>query len=188
MASPDHTQALLKRARLGDGQAWSALVEGHSHRVRVALLADGVGLDDARELVQATWALLWEKHRAGQLPRLELPGLAISQARFLAMAQRRRSARTVDDAPEQPIPSAAPRLEAAQLIARAEVALRARSALQQRVFRLAVDEQRPHVEISLEVGLSLQRVRQILWEVRRALRVAIDAPSQPHLTPVGEHS
>lgn len=47
-------QALLKRARLGDGQAWSALVEGHSHRVRVALLADGLGLDDARELVQAT--------------------------------------------------------------------------------------------------------------------------------------
>lgn len=188
MASPDDTQALLKRARLGDGPAWSALVERHTHRVCVALLADGLGLDDARELVQATWALLWEKHRAGELPRLELPGLAISQARFLAMTHRRRSARAVDEVPEEAGPSPAPRLEAAQLIARAETALRGCPALQQRVFRLAVEDQRPHVEIAAEVGLSLQRVRQILWEVRRVLRAAIDASPRPALTVVRENA
>ncbi|MFZ5438435.1 MAG: RNA polymerase sigma factor [Myxococcota bacterium] len=169
----------MSRARAGDRSAWGVLVERHTHRVRVALLADGLGLDDSRELAQATWVLLWEKQLRGELERLELPGLAIAQARFLAMDLRRRRARELDRDDEELAPSPAPRVEAAQTLQRLEAALRERPALQQRIFRLAVDEQRPHAEIAHAVGLSLQRVRQILWEVRRALRATLDEPKPP---------
>lgn len=188
VGSPDDTEALLTRARTGDAAAWSELVARHSHRVRVALLADGLSLDDSRELMQATWALLWEKHRAGELPRLDLPGLAISQARFLAMDLRRRGARTVDAPPDEPVPAPVVRLEAAQALRRVEAALRTRPALHQRIFRLAVDEQRPHVEIAAAVGLSLQRVRQILCEVRRELRGAVDDAPRVPLAPLEDPS
>jgi hypothetical protein len=37
-----------------------------------------------------------------------------------------------------------------------------------------VEEHVPHADLAREEGLSLQRVRQILWEVRVALRAAIE--------------
>jgi DNA-directed RNA polymerase specialized sigma24 family protein len=63
---------------------------------------------------------------------------------------------------------------AAQTLRRVEAVLGQRSAQQQRIFRRAVEEHVPHADLAREEGLSLQRVRQILWEVRVALRAAIE--------------
>jgi DNA-directed RNA polymerase specialized sigma24 family protein len=93
---------LSSRAASGDREAWQALVAIHDRRVIVSLLARGVPLDRARDLAQETWARLWEQNREGKLSRLELPGLAVRQAAFLAADEARRRARTrtaeLDDA------------------------------------------------------------------------------------------
>src|SRR5687768_13665359 len=53
----------------------------------------GVGFDVAEDLVGETWARLLERRRAGDLPRFEMPGLAIAQARFLALDALRKQGR-----------------------------------------------------------------------------------------------
>ena len=81
--------ALVRAALAGDGAGWARLIERHNHRVVVSLLARGLLIDRARELAQETWLRLIESQRAGRLVRLELPGLAIVQAGFLAANERR---------------------------------------------------------------------------------------------------
>src|SRR5262245_60462429 len=75
---------VARAALCGDAEAWSWLIARHDHRVVVALLARGVPLDRARELAQETWLRLMQSQREGRLRELSLPGLAITQARFLA--------------------------------------------------------------------------------------------------------
>src|SRR5688500_4859484 len=75
--------ALVRAALAGDPRGWARLIERHDHRVVVSLLARGVPLDRAKELAQETWLRLIENQRAGRLPALSLPGLAIVQAGFL---------------------------------------------------------------------------------------------------------
>src|SRR4051812_40692516 len=90
---------LAVRALDGDRDAWGALIARHDHKVVVALLARGVALAQARELAHQAWIRLIAQQRAGRLDRLELPGLAIRQASFLALdAARRRAAGTADEA------------------------------------------------------------------------------------------
>src|SRR5690349_723430 len=69
---------------------WEALIARHGHTVLLALLARGVRLDRARELLQETWARLFERAQQGRFDSLELPGLAITQAMFLAAEDGRR--------------------------------------------------------------------------------------------------
>src|SRR5688572_19869115 len=88
---------LVRRALEGDEASWGRLIERHDHKVVVALLARGIPLDRARELAQETWLRLIERQRAGRLPVLVLPGLAIVQAGYLASNDRRR-----------PVPASAP--------------------------------------------------------------------------------
>src|SRR5262245_35043530 len=92
-AGSPEADELLRRAASGERDAWQALVALHDRRVIVSLLARGIPLDRARDLAQETWARLWEQHREGKLPRLELPGLAVRQAAFLAADDARRRAR-----------------------------------------------------------------------------------------------
>jgi RNA polymerase sigma-70 factor (ECF subfamily) len=166
---------LLERARAGEREAWASLVERWRHRVVVALMAEGFGIEGARDLAQEAWAAIWDKHQRGELERLELPGLVIAHARLQAMDERRRARRSLSDGTERPpVPTAEPRLMAAQTLRRVEAVLGQRSAQQQRIFRRAVEEHVPHADLAREEGLSLQRVRQILWEVRVALRAAIE--------------
>ena len=74
--------------------AWAALIEQHQRRVVVALLARGIGVEQAKELAQEAWLRLMLRHRAGKLTQLRLPGLAIKQALFLAKDQARKRWRT----------------------------------------------------------------------------------------------
>lgn len=182
-ADAPREESLRAAALGGDDRAWSALVARHNHRVVVSLIAWGVRADRAQDLAQATWLRLLEQQRRGALRALELPGLALAQARFLALEEARTqntSARFVTHDGEglsvaDPVPGAEARVLAGEQVRRAEEALRACHPTAQRVF-LAVyeDPARPHAEVAREVGLSLQRVRQIVCEVRQKLRAALE--------------
>jgi DNA-directed RNA polymerase specialized sigma24 family protein len=164
------TCQLETRAQNGDRKAWCALVERYGHRVRVALMAEGLRMAEADELAQEAWTLVWSKHQRGELPDLQLPGLVVAQARFLAMDIRRATRRvTATFAPEAG-PAVDAQYAAHEELHQVREKLSRRSTQQQRIFRNAVVELKPHADIAAEEGLSLQRVRQIIWEIRQALR------------------
>jgi len=140
-------------------------------------------LDRARDIAQETWAKLLERQQRGALERLELPGLAIAQAAFLAIdAGRRRSPRT--EALDQSSAAAVvadPATDAEELLCSREDLKRALAELDRcperarRVFSLVYDNPgATHAETARTLGLSVQRVRQTLCEVRARLRAAME--------------
>jgi RNA polymerase sigma-70 factor (ECF subfamily) len=177
--------ALCAAALRGEREAWSTLVQRHNHRVVVALLSRGVRVDKAKDIAQEAWIRLVEQQRQGRLERLQLPGLAIAQATFLWLesARRETSARRHEPIDEPAIAAvlADPRADAeSQLVTeeRVECAVEVLSACSdsaKKVFRLAYGgDGLSHAEVAERVGLSLQRVRQILCEVRAKLRTALE--------------
>jgi len=160
---------------------WDAAARVHGRRVVVSLLALGLPLDRAEDVAQRAWLRLVEQHRAGALRDVRLPGLAIAQARFLALdeAKRARPADDVDDRFASADPDPERRDVAKERLERALAALATASPTARRVFRLCYDDPpRPHAEVAAEVGLSLQRVRQILCETRAVMRRALDDDEQ----------
>ena len=161
---------------------WTDLVRQHNRAVVVSLLALRVPFEHAAELAQATWAKLIEKHRNGRLRELQLPGLAIAQARFLALDEMRRQGSagkkfvSLDEVSGQPHPDSPPedRIHSRRQLERMLDALEKLSPSAQRVFRLVYADARPHTQVADEVGLSLQRVRQTLCEIRAVLRHAVE--------------
>jgi RNA polymerase sigma factor (sigma-70 family) len=189
LTSEDQATAL---ALQGERVAWDWLIERHQHRVVVALLARGVRMDHAREFAQEAWARLIQQQRKGALRELRLPSLAITQATYLALDEARRSRREGEAYPgrndveglaerEQPLDpsaSAEARLLSEEQLQRAHAALKSCSPGAQRVFRLVYEgPDLPHAEVAAQVGLSTQRVRQILCEVRKKLRAALEDES-----------
>jgi RNA polymerase sigma-70 factor (ECF subfamily) len=180
-------RTLCARALTGDAVAWNALIGRHDHRVVVSLLARGVRIDRAKDLAQEAWIRLVEQQRAGRLTHLQLPGLAIAQAAFLSLEAIRR-----DGARSQPVPldddagriatdlvdpaaDAEARLLTSERIARAERVLSKFAPNARDVFRLTYGgDGLSHADVAKKVGLSLQRVRQILCEVRKALRETLE--------------
>lgn len=170
------------RALAGDREAWGELIQRHSHEVLVFLLARGVRLDRAQELVQETWATLLAQQERGKLQQLRLPGIALTQAHFLLLHEvRRRPERFASledlkvDVLEDATPSPEARLLSRQELERARALLEQCSPSGQRVFQLVFG--RPdlsHAEVAEHVGLSVQRVRQILWEIRGRLRQLLE--------------
>jgi RNA polymerase sigma factor (sigma-70 family) len=166
---------------------WSEAIARHDHKVFVSLLALGIPPERARDLAQATWARLLERHARGELPQLELPGLAIRQARFLALDDLRRRGverRQLEDAAATAdiVSESNPEAELAsrQRLDRALGALAACSQTAQSLFRLLyVPPARSHEEAAAELGLSLQRIRQILCETRKHIRRALDEEVSP---------
>lgn len=140
----------------------------------VRLLATGCTLERAQELAQETWTRLIEQDRRGRLPEVSLPGLAIRQSLFLAKDALRHMNREPPfsgDVDKQ----AANECQESRVLARdelrhAERLLKTLSSSAQTIFRLAYGPDRPTAaEIAKQVGLSTQRVRQTLCEVRRRL-------------------
>jgi RNA polymerase sigma factor (sigma-70 family) len=169
-----------EQALAGVRAAWELLIRRHDRAVRVALLARGFPLESAREVAQDAWARLIEQSRRGALTQLVLPALAIRQALFLALDERRRRAGMPEEldaarATPAPLASAEERLVHKEQLDRALTVLRDCSPSAQRVFLLAYQGGgMSHGEIAAEVGLSLQRVRQTLCEVRSRLRRELD--------------
>lgn len=176
-------EQLIPLALAGDRAAWNGLIARHDRRVLVTLLARGVRVDRARELTQETWARLIAHQQAGRLARLELPGLAIKQAMFLSADDARRTKRervAGDEAEELAMLSDAASSIEARLVARSQLERASAELAQcsptaQRVFDLVYDEpSMPHAETARRVGLSIQRVRQTICEVRARLRKVLD--------------
>jgi RNA polymerase sigma-70 factor (ECF subfamily) len=177
--------ALCAAALRGDGEAWSALVQRHNQRVVVALLARGVRVDKAKDIAQEAWIRLVEQQRQGRLERLQLPGLAIAQATFLWLEATRREINVRRHEPidepaiaavlADPRDDAESRLVTEERVECAVEVLSACSDSAKKVFRLAYGgDGLSHAEVAERVGLSLQRVRQILCEVRAKLRTALE--------------
>lgn len=167
---------LESRALTGDRDAWQALIAKYERNVLLSLLARGVRIDRARELMQETWLRLIEQQRQGKLDRLELPGLAIVQARFLELSQQRQLRAAVDELTER-VEQITPEHElfSKEQLARAQAVLEHCPPSAQRVFTLVYEQpQLPHQQVAERVGLSLQRVRQILCETRKRLREALE--------------
>ncbi len=163
---------------------WDKTVRLHNHRVVVSLLALGLRIDQAEEVASQTWQRLMEKHANGELEDIRIPGLAIHQARFLGLnalkQQQQRQRTTVPlDGPGQNMIHTAANPET-QLIAREQLdralsVLNQCSGSAQAVFLHAYDDPPPtHAQIAERLGLSVQRVRQILCEVRKKMRHAME--------------
>ncbi len=170
---------LAERALRGDQAAWNALVSRHNQRVVVALLGRGLSLEKAKDIAQEAWMRLLEQQRAGKLRELKLPALAITQATFLSLDAARKDGRTLalaegyDCADPQPLPLS--RLIGEEQLARAESILAKCSPSARQVFGLVYGGGGlSHADVAERVGLSVQRVRQIVCEVRKELREAFD--------------
>lgn len=161
-----------------DRDAWDALIRQHDRKVLLSLIALGIDRDRARELAQATWARLFEQHQRGRLEELELPGLAIRQARFLAIdgfrhTGRQRRMLSLAPAEADRIDGAHQALSRDQL-RRALEALATCSATAQQLFRLLYsDPPMTCAEAARELGLSAERARHIVCETRKLIRHAI---------------
>ncbi|MCC7070882.1 MAG: sigma-70 family RNA polymerase sigma factor [Deltaproteobacteria bacterium] len=164
---------------------WASAARTWNRRVVVHLLSRGLAHDDADEVAQRTWTRLIALERAGGLPRIELPGLALAQARFLAATLRRERARdriAPDADPavlelviDEGSADAERRVLARDRVERALAELERAPASALRVFRHLLDEPPPtHAQIASALGLSEQRVRQIVCETRARLRRALD--------------
>lgn len=170
-------------ARAGDRSAWNELINRHNRRVLLALIGSGVLPAQAREMAQEAWLRLITQADAKKLERLELPGLAIRQALFLAKSEQRKPS----SSPTEPLDEAAAQPSADDVEARyfsreqlrnAHARVQDLSPSARAVFeRLYGEPHLSHAEIAARVGLSVQRVRQIICEVRKVLRAELeDAP------------
>ncbi|MFO0577327.1 MAG: sigma-70 family RNA polymerase sigma factor [Polyangia bacterium] len=179
-----------RRALAGDRDAWSALIARHDRKVVVALLARGVAIEQAKDLAQETWLRLIESQRAGRLSSLSLPGLAIVQAGYLLRnAQRAEGARgttalfagSADEdadrdgaAPPDPQPLAEERVLQRDRVQRVAGALATCPPSARRVFEFVYDHpELSYPEVAARFGLSTQRVKQTVCEVRKRLRAAL---------------
>ena len=158
---------------------WDDAIRRHGHRVYVSVLALGLSPERAKEIVQATWTRLIEQHASGALVELDFPGLAIRQARFLALneLQRRKvEMRVLAAVPEAPAAAGVESVVASrEQIERMLDALATCSPMAKRVFRLVYATPGGNCASAAQaVGLSLQRVRQILCETRNHIRRALE--------------
>jgi RNA polymerase sigma factor (sigma-70 family) len=184
-APPATDDELCAAALRGDPAAWNVLIHRHNRRVVVTLLARGVPVDRAKDIAQEAWMRLVEQQRLGRLDRLQLPGLAIAQAAFLSLEATRREAAqrrhqpldepALADALADPRDDAESRLLTEERVEQALDVLSHCSPSARKVFRLAYGgDGLSHADVAVRVGLSLQRVRQILCEVRARLRTALE--------------
>lgn len=188
--APDAAESRLLRGALdGDAACWSALIARHNRRVVVALLARGAALDQAKDLAQETWLRLIESQRAGRLSSLSLPGLAIVQAGYLLRNAQRSAGRlsttttpTTTAGPRDEGPAASP--DPAPLaedlvlhrdrVQRLAGALASCPATARSVFEFVYDHpDLPYTDVAARFGLSTQRIKQTVCEVRKRLRAAL---------------
>jgi RNA polymerase sigma-70 factor (ECF subfamily) len=154
---------------------WEKAIRAHGRRVIVSLLALGVCFEDAEEIAQRAWTRLIEQQQAGALPVVKLPGLAIAQARYLALSELRTRARNAGATPLERIVEERARADEqlidAERVRRALEILAGCSPTARRVFAALLDDPPPsHADVAAALGISVQRVRQTLCEVRKTLR------------------
>jgi RNA polymerase sigma-70 factor (ECF subfamily) len=178
---PRPSAALTARAP----ERWAQAIALHQHRVVLSLVGVGFSFERASDLANEAWARLIEKDRAGLLGELKLPGLAIVQARYLAWDERRREAmqsrqlQRVAAAGEELLvdrnPDPEQRLLTRQQARQALAAVAAAPVSAQRLLQLLyLEPAMPHAQAARTLGLSVQRVRQILCELRKRVRAVLE--------------
>lgn len=163
-----------KALSAGDRAAWQQAIATHNPRVIVALLARRIPLHVAQDLAQEAWAKLFAA--AGTLTRIELPGLVIRQALFLAQ-DAARAGRRFTDAVAEPIFTLTPEneLQSKQRLNQARSVLAGLSARTQELFRLCYAEpELSHAAVAERLSVSVQHVRQTLYEVRAEMRATLE--------------
>lgn len=163
---------------VGRVDVWKDAIRRYDRNVYHSVLALGLASDRAREIVQAAWTRLIEQHASGRLADLELPGLAIRQARFLALNELERARtekRVLTEMPVQPRGMDIERqVHSREQMAKVIEALRSCSPTARKVFGLVYGTPGTSpAAVARELGLSLQRVRQILSETRMHIRNAL---------------
>ncbi len=157
---------------------WDDAIRRHDRQVYLSVLALGLPPDRAREVAQATWTRLIEQHAKGALEQLELPGIAIRQARFLALNEHQRNRaelRVLATVPEPTQADPDRAIESREQLARVLAALEGCSPTARKIFRLVYAVPGGSAQSAAQaVGLSLQRVRQILCETRTQIRKAME--------------
>lgn len=171
---------LETRALRGEDSAWNVLIRKHDRRVWATLLALGASPDVASDVAQETWVKLVQRARGGQLAELKLPGLAITQARFLYLNRLEATRPTVStDDEDHPLHLADSGVDAEERLASAQELERVMQAIQacpersRAILTSVYDEGMSAAEASARFGISVQRVRQTLCEVRASLRAAL---------------
>lgn len=190
ISQPEPAGESERRALDGDAAAWSALIAQHNRKVVVALLARGAPIEQAKDLAQETWLRLIESQRAGRLSSLSLPGLAIVQAGYL-LSNAQREKRHVASPPEprdegadgegwggaastDPAPLPEELVLHRDRVERVASALSTCSASARRVFEFVYDHpELPYTDVAAKFGLSTQRIKQTVCEVRKRLRAAL---------------
>ena len=187
----------ITKAETLSSSKWEELIRQFDQVVFLSLLAAGIRPRAARELCQDTWARLYEQWAMGKLDILKLPGLAVVQARLLAMEEHRRSARNASldaKALEQPDPrpSLDEQLRVRQTVDTVSDALSACSPRAQALFEMVMmNPEVPHRALAEQSGISVQRLRQTLCEVRARLRAALNHepfPASPQLEGDADHA
>jgi RNA polymerase sigma-70 factor (ECF subfamily) len=163
----------------GERSAWNELIRLHNRRVVLGLIAAGLRPSQAQDLAQEAWLRLIRQADLGRLEALHLPGLVIRQALFLFKKQTITEV-SVEQASVEPSMSASAeeRYFNRERLQRARERLGALPERARTVFTMLYqDPQLSHAELASRVGLSVQRVRQILCEVRKELRRDLEGPS-----------
>ncbi len=161
---------------------WKDAVAAHDHSLILALLSAGLRLDEARDVAQEAWLKVMEASAEGRLSRIELPGLVIRQASFIVSdrqrARRVRNAQPLHQAEALAAPDDAESgLHTRELLKTVGVELASASPRAQSVFWAAFHApELGHGALAQVEGLSVQRFRQVLCEVRAKLRRAVERP------------
>lgn len=158
---------------------WDDAIRRYDRNVYLSVLALGLAPDRAREIAQAAWTRLIEQHASGGLQVLELPGLAIRQARFLGLNELERARteqRVLAAVPDQPAPVDVERqVRSREQVTKVLDALAACSPTARKVFGLIYGAPGGSPAKAAEaLGLSVQRVRQIVCETRAQIRRVLE--------------
>ncbi len=159
---------------------WKQAVAEHDHQLIISLLAAGLRLDEARDVAQEAWLKVMESASAGGLSRVELPGLVIRQASFI-VADRHRARRLRPAAAEHEVEALAHfetaegHMHARELLEVVSAELATATPRARGVFLAVLNApDTEHRTLAQKEGISLQRFRQVLCEVRAKLRRGVE--------------
>lgn len=173
---PRKLPSLVRRGAEPD---WNALAKRYDRVIWLRLLALRVPVQQAHDLKQVVWETLISKWQQGEFDYLQMPGLALKQADFVAKRSWRKprceGADNIAELSDKRVASLAgdaeksvlDRARLQEILALVDTA----SATARRVFRLTYSPPgKTAAEVAQTVGLSEQRVRQTLCELRALLR------------------
>jgi RNA polymerase sigma-70 factor (ECF subfamily) len=169
------TALLLARARGGEREAFTELVEHHhAELVRIAYAVTG-DLDTARDAAQLAWIKAWQRLPSVREPerlRAWLIAIVANEARQHLRAQRRRRAREITSPPihDKPAPDAFPsadRIDLTSALLRLEPDERGLLAMRY-LAGLSAEE------IGVAIGLTASGVRSRLSRLIARLREELD--------------